>query len=61
MYLGEKKRVLIPAEQAYGPHHERNVDTVERSRLPPTSSCRSVGSSRSLVRMTNGCCCWSPP
>jgi peptidylprolyl isomerase len=34
MYLGEKKSVTIPAEQAYGPHHERYVDTVERSRLP---------------------------
>jgi peptidylprolyl isomerase len=35
MYLGEQKRVIIPAEQAYGPHHERYyVDKVERSRLP---------------------------
>jgi peptidylprolyl isomerase len=34
MYLGEKKTVTVPAEQAYGPHHERYVETLERSRLP---------------------------
>lgn len=34
MYLGEKKRVIIPAEQAYGAHEERYVETLERSRLP---------------------------
>ncbi len=34
MYLGENKSVTVPAEQAYGPHHERYVETLERSRLP---------------------------
>jgi peptidylprolyl isomerase len=34
MYLGEKTSVTIPPEQAYGPHDERFVETVERSRLP---------------------------
>jgi peptidylprolyl isomerase len=34
MYLGEKTSVSIPPEQAYGPHDERFVETVERSRLP---------------------------
>lgn len=34
MYLGEKKSVTVPAEQAYGPHDVRYVDTIERSRLP---------------------------
>lgn len=34
MYLGEKKSVIIPAEQAYGTHQKRFVDTLDRSRLP---------------------------
>jgi len=34
MYLGERKSVIIPAEQAYGPHQECYVETLDRSRLP---------------------------
>jgi len=34
MYLGEKKSVIISPEQAYGPHDERYVETLERCRLP---------------------------
>lgn len=34
MYLGEKKSVIIPAEQAYGAHREAYVETLDRSRLP---------------------------
>ena len=34
MYLGEKKSVQIPPEQAYGAHDPGRVETVERSLLP---------------------------
>lgn len=33
--VGEKKRVVIGPDQAYGPHHEDRVIQMERSRLPP--------------------------
>jgi len=35
MYLGEKKSVQIPPEQAYGLHEAGRVETVERRLLPP--------------------------
>jgi peptidylprolyl isomerase len=34
MTEGEEKRVTIPAEEAYGPHREEMVLTVDRSELP---------------------------
>jgi peptidylprolyl isomerase len=34
MAEGEEKRVTIPAEEAYGPHREEMVLTVERGELP---------------------------
>ena len=34
MNTGETKTVIIPAEQAYGPHHADLVLQVERSQIP---------------------------
>ena len=34
MTTGEKKTVQIPADEAYGPHHEELVFQVERENLP---------------------------
>ncbi len=34
MVMGEKKTVTISAEEGYGPHHERLVDSIPRSELP---------------------------
>ena len=34
MATGEKKTVQIPADEAYGPHHEELVFQVERENLP---------------------------
>jgi peptidylprolyl isomerase len=34
MGIGETKTVTIPADQAYGPHHEELVLVVERSQIP---------------------------
>ncbi len=34
MYTGESKTVTIPPEEAYGPHEEKYLETVERSALP---------------------------
>lgn len=35
MEPGEKTTTTIPAEEAYGPHKEEALVTVERSQLPP--------------------------
>jgi peptidylprolyl isomerase len=35
MNVGESKTAHIPMEQAYGPHREDLVVTMDRSRLPP--------------------------
>jgi len=34
MYEGDKKTVSIPPEEAYGPHREELVDSIDRSRIP---------------------------
>jgi peptidylprolyl isomerase len=34
MVQGEKKQVIISSDEAYGPYHEKLVETVEISRLP---------------------------
>ena len=34
MAVGEKKSINIPAEDAYGPHHEQMVQEVPKSALP---------------------------
>jgi peptidylprolyl isomerase len=34
MGLGDSKTVTIPAEQAYGPHHDDLILVVERSQIP---------------------------
>ncbi|TYP00342.1 peptidylprolyl isomerase [Geothermobacter ehrlichii] len=34
MVAGEKKTVTIPCDEAYGPVHEKLIETVERSMLP---------------------------
>lgn len=34
MVTGEKKTVEVPFGEAYGPHHEKLVEDVERSMLP---------------------------
>jgi peptidylprolyl isomerase len=34
MYTGESRTVTIGPEQAYGPHEEQYVETIERSMLP---------------------------
>jgi FKBP-type peptidyl-prolyl cis-trans isomerase 2 len=35
MSTGEKKTVVIPPDQAYGPHREVSVVVVDRKHLPP--------------------------
>ena len=35
MTVGEHKTARVPIEQAYGPHREDMVVTMERSKLPP--------------------------
>jgi peptidylprolyl isomerase len=35
MFMGESRTVTIAPEQAYGPHEEQYVETVERGMLPP--------------------------
>jgi FKBP-type peptidyl-prolyl cis-trans isomerase 2 len=35
MTVGEHKTARVPMEQAYGPHREDMVVTMERSKLPP--------------------------
>ena len=35
MNLGDEKSVTIPADQAYGPHHEELVMVIERNLIPP--------------------------
>ena len=34
MSIGDSKTVTIPAEQAYGPHHDDLILVVERSQIP---------------------------
>lgn len=34
MELGQKKTVTIPSEEAYGPHHEEMIATVDRGQFP---------------------------
>lgn len=34
MTQGEKKSVTIPSDEAYGPYHEKLVETVDKSLLP---------------------------
>jgi peptidylprolyl isomerase len=36
MAEGESKSVTLPPEDAYGPHHDQLVHTVERTRIPET-------------------------
>ncbi len=36
MAEGESKSVTLPPEEAYGPHHDQLVHTVERARIPST-------------------------
>jgi peptidylprolyl isomerase len=36
MAEGESKSVTLPPEDAYGPHHDQLVHTVERGRIPET-------------------------
>lgn len=33
--IGDRKRVVVGPEEAYGPHHADRVINVERSKLPP--------------------------
>lgn len=35
MEPGESKTIEIPATEAFGPHREEMVNTIERSKLPP--------------------------
>ena len=35
MEVNEKKTVLLPPEEAYGPVHEQLVSTFDKSKLPP--------------------------
>lgn len=35
MNIGEKSTVTVPAEQAYGPRDERQIQTVPREAFPP--------------------------
>lgn len=38
MTVGDSKTVKVPAEQAYGPHHEEMVLEVPREQFPPNIS-----------------------
>jgi FKBP-type peptidyl-prolyl cis-trans isomerase 2 len=48
MKAGEKKHVMVPAEQGYGPYDEKARITVEKSKVPPNVK---VGS---LLRASTG-------
>jgi peptidylprolyl isomerase len=61
MKVGESKTARIPMEQAYGPHREDMVVTMDRSKLPPGVNpmvgqrleLTQVDDQTSLVTVTN--------
>ena len=54
MQPGEAKTTSIPAEQAYGPHRQERVKTIDRRRLP--KDLKPKAGQRLRVRQKNGRC-----
>jgi FKBP-type peptidyl-prolyl cis-trans isomerase 2 len=40
MKVGDEKKITIPADQAYGPHHEKLVQEIEKDKFPPNIELR---------------------